>query len=67
MSILEELYNGNICPGNREVKKGSDFHKISLSIIETEEKLFKTLGQDEQELCERKVRARGYSRKGNFY
>ena len=37
MSMLEELYNGNICPADRYIKKGSEYYEISRFLAKAEE------------------------------
>lgn len=49
MSILEELYNGNIAPIERSMKKGSEYYKLCKAVSEKEEKLFEELS------CEKKA------------
>ncbi len=34
MSILEELYDGNIVPMERDIRRGSEYHKILKRIDE---------------------------------
>ena len=38
MSILEELYDGNIVPMERDIRRGSEYHKILKKIDEQEER-----------------------------
>ena len=38
--ILEELFYGNICPNERDIKRDSDYRKLTLLIKENEDKLF---------------------------
>lgn len=49
MSILEELYNGNIAPIERAVKKGSEYYRLCKAVAEKEDKLFEELS------CEKKA------------
>ncbi|MEE1239379.1 MAG: hypothetical protein UHO61_05595 [Acutalibacteraceae bacterium] len=49
MSILEELYNGNIAPIERSIKKGSEYYKLCKAAAEKKEKLFEELS------CEKKA------------
>ena len=49
MSILEELYNGNIAPIERSMKKGSEYYKLCKAVSEKEDKLFEELS------CEKKA------------
>lgn len=52
MSILEELYNGNINPVERFVKKESEYQRISRDISKRQDSLYKTLTQEEREIYE---------------
>lgn len=52
MSILKELYNGNICPCERSVRKGSEFHRLSQIISETESRLLTGLTAEQKALYE---------------
>ena len=52
MSILEELYYGNINTGERFIKKGSEYHNITRSVSEEESKLLKTLNDNQKSLYE---------------
>lgn len=52
MSMLEELYYGNISPSEKFVKKGSEHHKLSLEILKLEDELYKTLNKEEKCLYE---------------
>ena len=49
MSIIEELYNGNIAPIESSIKKGSEYYKLCKAVAEKEEKLFEELS------CEKKA------------
>ncbi len=52
MSILEELYNGNITPCEMFVKKGSEYQKLSLHLTDSIEKLLSLLTQEERKIYE---------------
>lgn len=52
MSALEELYNGNVCPCDRYVKKGSEYQKLSLLLNENEDTFLKMLSEDARTLYE---------------
>ena len=52
MSILKELYNGNITPSERFVVSGSNYSKLLSTISEKEDELFKKLSHDEKTLYE---------------
>ena len=43
MSILEELYNGNICPADKYMKRGSEYYEISRFLANKEVQLFEPL------------------------
>ena len=44
MSILEELYDGNIAPMERDIRRGSEYHKILKRIDEQQKSLALSLG-----------------------
>lgn len=52
MSVLEEIFYGNLCPTERFVKRGSDYDKISCQLVNCTEKLLAKLTQEEQKLFE---------------
>lgn len=52
MSILEELYNGNIVPTEKYIKKGGEYQKINDELSEKIEKLMCTLNSKQKDLCE---------------
>ena len=41
MSILEELYNGNIAPIERSIKKGSEYYKLCKAAAEKKRSFLK--------------------------
>ena len=49
-SILEEFARGNILPEPRFFKKNSHYEQVMQQLIETEEKLFSALNEQEKEL-----------------
>ncbi len=52
MAILEELYNGNIVPSEKFIKKGGEYQKVNDELSEKIEKLTCTLNSKEKDLCE---------------
>lgn len=52
MSILEELYHGNINPSELHIKKGSEYQKVSKQFAEKAEKLLVSLNKEEAALFE---------------
>jgi len=53
MSILDELYNGNIVPAERFVKKGGEYARLMGELAECTEKLSSTLDDTGKELWDR--------------
>ena len=53
MAILEELYNGNINPSDRYIKKGSDYQKINNQFTEYIDELMLSLNDKEKQLCDK--------------
>ena len=53
MSILEELYNGNINPSEKYVKNGSAHQKLSKQLMEHIDELMALLNDGEKQLCEK--------------
>ena len=43
MAILEELYNGNISPVEKCIKKGSEYHKLNVALMEQLEEFTQAL------------------------
>lgn len=52
MSILNELYNGNIKPAEKCVKKDSEYQKCNTELTENTKKLTALLNDTEKELYE---------------
>ena len=52
MSILEQLFNGEIHPFEKKKKKGSEYDKASRLFFAANEELRKCLGEKEQKLFE---------------
>ena len=53
MTILEELYYGNICPWERSVKKESREQKAVQLMVSNEEKLRATLTDQQKEMLDK--------------
>ncbi len=52
MSVLGELYNGNISPADKYIKRGSEYHKLNLELIEQIEKFTGMLSKEEKQKYE---------------
>lgn len=52
MSVLEELYNGNINPSERYIKENSKYQKQNKQLAELIDKLIPMLNEDEKRICE---------------
>ncbi len=52
MSILKDLYYGNINPSERYIKRGSEYQKLSRLLSENEDKLLASLDEDGKRLYE---------------
>ena len=52
MSILEELYNGNICPADKYMKRGSEYYEISRFLANKEDVFLENLTQEQKALYE---------------
>lgn len=52
MSMLEELYYGNIAPWERGVGQNEEYRKISKQIINMEENLLENLSNDKKKIYE---------------
>ena len=50
MTILNELYNGNIEPAQRFVKKGSEYQSLQNELAEMAEQLTATLNKEQKQL-----------------
>ncbi len=53
MTILEDLYYGNVSPCEREMIKGSPLERANRLIIQNEERLAPTLSKQQKELFDR--------------
>ncbi len=53
MSILEELYNGNINPLERYIKNGSEYQKLNNQLTECLDELMLLLDNRGKQLCEK--------------
>ncbi len=53
MSILKDLYYGEIKPSEKYVKKGSEYQKLSNQLIEHINELKESLNDKEKQLCEK--------------
>ncbi len=53
MSMLKELYNGNINPVEKYIKKGGEYQKINKLLVEDIDKLILKLNADEKKLLEK--------------
>lgn len=53
MTILEDLYYGNICPWERSVKKESHEQKAVQLMVTNEEKLRATLTDQQKEMLDK--------------
>lgn len=50
MSVLEELYNGNINPSEKFIKKGSEYDKLTKQFSDCSDKLMKLLNNEQKAL-----------------
>lgn len=70
MAILEELYYGNIQPGMRLIKEGSEYQQLSRAVVTGEERLFRMLREEERAIYdniqENRFRREGISEKETF-
>ena len=46
MSILENLWYGNVSPSERSIKKNSEYNRLSKASLEQEERFIKELSKD---------------------
>lgn len=53
MSVLEELFNGNINPTEKYIKKGSEYQKLHQELTDYIDELLPLLNGDEQAICEK--------------
>ena len=58
MSMLEEIYYGNIVPSEKFVKNGSEHHMLTLKLLELEDKLYRTLNGEEKTVYEQIIEIR---------
>ena len=57
MSILDELYNGNVVPAEKFVKKDSEYARLISELAECTEKVSVLLDGNEKKLWERMMDA----------
>ena len=50
MSILEELYNGNVDPSNRYIRDGGEYQKANDALCEYLDELLTLLGDDQKSI-----------------
>ena len=55
MSILKELYYGNIEPANRLMKRGGEYERITRQLVKDEEALVSLLTAEAKGLQEKMV------------
>ena len=55
MSIIEDLWYGNIAPWEREIKRSSEYADVLERIVQIEADLHARLNDEEKELLERFV------------
>ena len=53
MNILEDIYYGNVCPCDRDVKRGSKADRLQKLICRNEEELLSTLTDKQKETFEK--------------
>lgn len=53
MSIIEELYYGNIAPWERGVRQNEEYRKITKQIIDIEENFLESMCDDKKKIYER--------------
>lgn len=53
MTILEDLYYGNIQPWEKSIKKGSAYQKTDKQLSKYLDELMASLDQDQKTLCEK--------------
>ncbi len=59
MSTLEKLYYGNVNPCERFIKKESEYHKLTMQLLDKEENLLKTVSSAEKALYEQIIEIKG--------
>ena len=52
MSVLEQLYNGNINPSEKYIKKGGDYEKSFDKLVRNFEELQTLLTTKQKQICE---------------
>lgn len=53
MSMLEELYYGNIHPAEKHIKKGGEYQKLNQQLMDTLDELMTMLNDEEKQLYEK--------------
>ena len=66
MSILDELWYGNITPCERDFKKGSAYAELLGYIVRHEEALQKRMNDEEKEILEKHRRDVRHRRAGSL-
>ena len=52
MSVLDDLYNGNINPSGKYIKKNSEYQKLNIELMEIIDEFMLHLDEKEKQLCE---------------
>ena len=52
MSVLEDLYYGNINVNERNIMQGSEYYKLGKDVIENQKKLYETINNEQKEIYE---------------
>ncbi len=53
MAILEELYNGNINPSEKYIKRGSEYHELNVELVEQIEEFTQALTDAQKQKYEK--------------
>lgn len=53
MSVLEDLYNGNINPSEKYIKNGSEYQMLNKQLMEAIDELMLLLNNEEKQRCEK--------------
>lgn len=53
MSILEELYKGNVNPSDKYIKENSEYAEINKQLTKYIDELLPLLNDEEKQLCEK--------------
>ena len=53
MTILENLYYGNIVPADKDIRRGSEYSKLLNLSVRNEEKLLPTLSKEQKVVFEK--------------